>query len=413
MGARYRLLETMRQFGTGNLLDAGVGDEYRTRHADYYADCVLSRLTQLHGAGDQQALDEVEAEFENIRVALRQAADDRRSTRFEQMYSALYLLWIARPRLSEGLAWATELLDRSDVDPAARVTALGFAANVVNGSDLTFAKRLATCAVDLAAATNTPAPLIATAVLSISAMMQGDVPAAIANCDALIDMVKDDSNPFVQAEALICAMGTLTVCNVPDRVRALIPTLADAVERSGSEYHRAGYSNSLAPIIHVIHPDRATEYLEFGYEQTMRIGNRYSLGMIAMFIGLQHLRSGRTGLAAEWTQRSVELAIETAPSFVAQTIDTVIAVIKRSAPAPAAELLGALSAHRTRRHQAGSPPEIHAERRYAEVLRQALGAEFDSNFARGETLDETEMVRLAFTQLARIQTDARQIASGD
>lgn len=404
-GARYRLLETMRQFGSGNLAEARVDDTYRTRHADYYADYVLSRQPQLHGAGDQQALDEIEAEFENIRVALRQAVDDRSSARFENMYSALYLLWIARPRLSEGLAWATELLHRSAVEPSARVTALGFAANVVNGSDLALAKDLAVTAVDLAERTHQGVPLLSTAVLSISAMMQGDVPDAIDSCDRLITMVQDESQAFVQAEALVCAMGVLTVCNVPDRVRELVPTLADAVQRSGSEYHQAGYHNSLAPIIHVIDPDHASEYLERGYQRQLVIGNRNSLGMIAMFTGLHHLRSGRIDVAANWARRSLELAIETSPSFVAQSINTVIAVIKRSAPEPAAVLLGALSAHRERRRQAGSPPEIGAEKRYAEALRQALGPDFDSKFAQGHALDEQQMVSHAFNELARIQAD--------
>ena len=75
-GTRYRLLETMRQFGQANLADAGTRDQYRDRHADYYADYVLSRRPQIHGSGDQAALDAIERELENIRVALRHAADD-------------------------------------------------------------------------------------------------------------------------------------------------------------------------------------------------------------------------------------------------------------------------------------------------------------------------------------------------
>ena len=85
----------MRQFGQANLADAGVDALYRDRHADYYADYVLSRRPQLHGSGDVAALDEVERELENIRVALRQAADDHTSSRFEELFGALYTLWQA------------------------------------------------------------------------------------------------------------------------------------------------------------------------------------------------------------------------------------------------------------------------------------------------------------------------------
>jgi predicted ATPase/class 3 adenylate cyclase len=108
---RYYLLETMRQFGQANLWAAGITERYRDCHADYYSDYVLSRRARLHGSGDQAALDEVETELENIRVALRQAADDHTSSRFEELYSALYLLWLGR-KPSEGTSWALELKGR-------------------------------------------------------------------------------------------------------------------------------------------------------------------------------------------------------------------------------------------------------------------------------------------------------------
>ena len=114
---RYRLLETMRQFGSTNLTAAGIDASYRNRYADYYADFVLSRRQQLHGSGDIAALEDIERELENIRVALRQAADDRSSSRFEALFSALFTLWSARGRNSEGASWAVELLGRPDVEP--------------------------------------------------------------------------------------------------------------------------------------------------------------------------------------------------------------------------------------------------------------------------------------------------------
>jgi len=46
--SRYRLLETVRQFGCANLAAAGIDELYRNRYGDYYADFVLSRRAQLH-----------------------------------------------------------------------------------------------------------------------------------------------------------------------------------------------------------------------------------------------------------------------------------------------------------------------------------------------------------------------------
>ena len=106
---RYRLLETMRQFGQANLDAAGDRELYRDRHADYYADFVLSRRLQLQGGGDLAALDEIEPELENIRVALRQAADDKTTARFDEMFrDALPPLDRTRPRL-RGLVLGTRV----------------------------------------------------------------------------------------------------------------------------------------------------------------------------------------------------------------------------------------------------------------------------------------------------------------
>ena len=134
-------LETMRQFGNANLTAAGIDALYRDRYADYYADYVLSRRPQLHGSGDVAALDDIERELENIRVALRQAADDRSSSRFEELFSTLFTLWVGRGRNAEGASWATELLGRPDLDARARIVALGFGASVTNPASLAVGRR--------------------------------------------------------------------------------------------------------------------------------------------------------------------------------------------------------------------------------------------------------------------------------
>jgi len=118
---RYRLLETMRQFGQANLDAAGERTRYRDRHADYYADFVLSRRISLEGSGDLVGLDEIERELENIRLALRQTADETTTSRFDEMFRTLYHLWIARGRGSEGTSWGRALLERPVIDARERI----------------------------------------------------------------------------------------------------------------------------------------------------------------------------------------------------------------------------------------------------------------------------------------------------
>jgi hypothetical protein len=93
------------------------------------------------------------------------------------------------------------------------------------------------------------------------------------------------------------------------------------------------------------------------------------------------------------------LSIDHGPSYIAQTIDAIVAIIKRHSPPDSAVLLGALRAHRARRQQAGTQAEIDAEVRYEASLRRALGDDFEKLYARGLAFDENDMIGLAFGQL--------------
>jgi hypothetical protein len=156
----------------------------------------------------------------------------------------------------------------------------------------------------------------------------------------------------------------------------------------------------MAPIIHVVDPDGAGEFLRRGYELYNRYRNVQSTN--AMFLALHELRSGNNVTAACWASRALQAAIEYTAAFVAQTTSVIVAIVKRDSPADAAILLGALRAHRGRKQQAGTLAEIDAESRYEASLRRQLGAEFDALYAKGLNLDETAMIALAFSQLDAI-----------
>ena len=95
----------MRQFGQTNLANANTLELHQQRHADYYADYVLSRRSQLQGSRDMAAAAAVEHELDNIRIALRRAADDHLSSRFEIVQLDAHDL-DAQWTPSEGASWA-------------------------------------------------------------------------------------------------------------------------------------------------------------------------------------------------------------------------------------------------------------------------------------------------------------------
>ena len=158
-------------------------------------------------------------------------------------------------------------------------------------------------------------------------------------------------------------------------------TLTALGDQLDNGYIRVNSMTLMAPIIHVIDPDGAREYLLRACALNDEMGNAHANSTSTMFLALHELRSGDTVEAARWARRSLELSVEVAPSYFAQTTDAIVAIVKRDSPSDAAVLLGALRAHRARKQQAGTPGEIDAEARYEASLRRALGDQFDALYA--------------------------------
>ena len=70
-GERYRMLETIREYGMERLADRGELETIRARHADHFADLVRVAQEHLISAGQLPWFEQLTAERENIFAALR------------------------------------------------------------------------------------------------------------------------------------------------------------------------------------------------------------------------------------------------------------------------------------------------------------------------------------------------------
>ena len=70
---RYRLLDTIRQYGTDRLREAGESDTAQREHALYYLQFAERANPELKGPHQADWLNRVEAEHDNLRAALRWA----------------------------------------------------------------------------------------------------------------------------------------------------------------------------------------------------------------------------------------------------------------------------------------------------------------------------------------------------
>lgn len=113
--ARYRLLETIREYGQGKLEESGEAAAVRDRHCDYYT-ALAAGLDSVGREYFRRSVARVEAEFDNLRVAFAHSRDNGDTARALALASSLQPLWHGRGRLREGLSWFHSVLGDDDFD---------------------------------------------------------------------------------------------------------------------------------------------------------------------------------------------------------------------------------------------------------------------------------------------------------
>lgn len=116
--ARYRLLETIRQYAREKLLAAGADEalEVRRRHLGCYL--ALTEAAEPHLIGREMIawLDRLEMEQDNLRTALEWALEDDPLAAL-RFVAVLYIFWGRRASLAEGYTWAKAALARAEASP--------------------------------------------------------------------------------------------------------------------------------------------------------------------------------------------------------------------------------------------------------------------------------------------------------
>lgn len=100
---RYRLLETVRQYGLEKLAESGEAEAVRTRHRDHYTAAAATLESQTRGDGTP-LVPWGELEMDNLRAAHAWSCDAGEFGPALQLVSALQRLWVTRGRFREGVA---------------------------------------------------------------------------------------------------------------------------------------------------------------------------------------------------------------------------------------------------------------------------------------------------------------------
>ena len=127
---RYRLLQTLSDYGRERLIEAGELDSTRAAHATFYLWWVERIAPLMVGAEQIDWLDRLDRDYENVRAALEwlTAGTEEESGRIEQalrLCITLATYWEMRGYLKEGLTFIERALRKSrGVTPSVHAQAL-------------------------------------------------------------------------------------------------------------------------------------------------------------------------------------------------------------------------------------------------------------------------------------------------
>jgi non-specific serine/threonine protein kinase len=138
--ARYRLLETVRQYARDRLLEVGEAEAVRGRHAEHFLHLAERAEPELRGPDQGLWAERLEAEHDNLRAAFTWLGAEEERAHVAQARSlpsaggqarltcALWHFWFRRGYFREGRQWAEEARSRGRHAPAplrARVLDMG------------------------------------------------------------------------------------------------------------------------------------------------------------------------------------------------------------------------------------------------------------------------------------------------
>lgn len=129
--ARFRMLETLRQYARERLAATDAADRVNTRHATFFAELVEEAGTDFHGPREVEYLKRLEQDVDNIRGALGWVLERKDGT---TAFRFAWMTWFWGPRghWTEGRAWLERALALPTQDDAlsARGAALFGAASL-------------------------------------------------------------------------------------------------------------------------------------------------------------------------------------------------------------------------------------------------------------------------------------------
>jgi predicted ATPase/DNA-binding CsgD family transcriptional regulator len=252
--ARYRMLESIRDYALEKMSQAGETARLRDRHLDLFLARAEEAAPRLGDVYQQLWLAWLEGEHDNLRAALAWSLEGGRVEAGLRIANALIRFWEIRGHVQEGLAWFERLLAHADgeVAVAIRVNAYTFASFMeMFLGHASASTAYARAAVDLAESAGAGDPAILTfalAGLATAAQTAGDNQTAFSVMGRIIPFYREFGPPFHLGMGLLSQGGTAIELGEYATAHALLEESL-ALAREAGDAFRAGHAlNSLGDL---------------------------------------------------------------------------------------------------------------------------------------------------------------------
>ncbi len=351
--ARYRLLETIREYALAKLDEAGETKHLRDRHLDLFLTRAEEAAPKLGEAYQQLWLNWLESEHDNLRTALAWSLESGRIEQGLRIASALVRFWEIRGFRQEGLRWFERLFAQTDerIPPVVRVNALVFASFLAmflgnSQAAMAYGREAVEVAEGLDKQDN-QVLAFALAGLASGARAAGDYQTAFTIGERMIQTIRNSGPSFNLGMALLAQGDIASQLGFYDTARERLNESLVLAQQDGDAFRIAHSFNALGDLnrLEQNYGEAASAY-ENGVALLRELGAQNDLGSLLCNLGYTRLYLGEVERAQSLFSESMSIhqAQQNEPDMAECLIGYAATAIMGGLPAAGVRLLAAAAA---------------------------------------------------------------------
>jgi non-specific serine/threonine protein kinase len=407
--ARYRLLETIRQYAQSKLQGFGEVAILRRSHRDWYLNFAERAASQVLGAEQAEWFDRLEVEHDNLRAALAWSLECGEAEKAARVGVALYRFWQVRGYMSEGRSFLERALAGFPERTSVRAKALQAAGDLVRfQDDYHRAKTLLQESLDVCRElADKPVAGYALLTLGFLAHNEGDYAGAVTFLEESLQLFREVRDRF--GMTLVLAGLGLTVLYLGDDERASAlceESLALSRERGDPRSIASALTNLGITVLERGDNERAKVLCEESLAMRRKLGHKGGCAHTLIILGRIAMQQGDYERATACYQESLTLRQETGEKEgIAAALEGLAAVAAmQGQPMSAARLSGSAESLRT---MLGAPL-TPIDRSYYEQSMAAVRAHLDElSFLKAWTEGQTMPLEQAIVAAKQVKAQKR------